>query len=234
MAIKIFYHICAINQVISIVKEFINAVHFSGLYDEVEGIYCYISGQVFWGQQVIELLSRSGCKFKIQKFVPEDTTMERLTLCDIHNHVDDTDLILYLHSKGNSNHHQTNHYKLQCISDWRYMMIYYLIGKYQQCIKHLQQGIDTVGCNLKTEPSLHFSGNFWWVRGSYFLTLPHTIGPDYFDSELNFLFLNQPSYYSIHDSNKEQYSMLYSPSRYIDNTAVQQQTISESSQNTQN
>lgn len=220
MAIKIFFHICAITRAEHVVKEFIRSIHFSGLYDEVHLIYCYISGVPDIIQKIIELLHLSGGKFVIIKCIPHDTSYERLTLEDIHNHVDKTDKILYIHSKGVREEYQHNQVQLQCIDAWRDTMLYYLIRHYKKCI-NLLDNYDTIGINYyKLHDRIpHWSGNFWWVRGDYFLTLPHKIGPGYNEPELNFLFINNPSWYELYHmtDSVDCYYVRYDPFKYIDN-----------------
>jgi len=45
MTIKVFFHICCINNALTIVRDMVRSIHFSGLYDDAEGIYCYIAGE---------------------------------------------------------------------------------------------------------------------------------------------------------------------------------------------
>lgn len=90
----------------------------------------------------------------------------------------------YLHSKGVSITEET--YKKhkpnmsyvdvkKAITSWRHYMEYFLIEKYQECIRYLNKGFDTCGVQLRDTPRtdyLHYSGNFWWVNSSYIEKLP--------------------------------------------------------------
>jgi hypothetical protein len=218
MSIKVFFHICAITRAEEVVNRMINQIYFSGLYDEAYSIYCYISGDNEIIIKIKNILCVAGSKFTIVKCVPNDTSYERLTLEDIHNHIDKTDKILYIHSKGVS--YQYKYIFHEGIDDWTNSMMYFLVRHYRKCIEKLEN-YDTVGTNyLSGSYPSHWSGNFWWVRGDYFLTLPHIIGPNYHDPELQFLFLNNPSYYEIHNKNKfydiDCYYHRYEPFKYID------------------
>lgn len=222
MAIKIFFHICAITRAEQVVNNFIRSIHYSGLYDDAHLIYCYISGKMEIIKKIIDLLNLSGGKFVIVKCVPNDISYERLTLEDIHNHVDRTDQILYIHSKGVSIYHQDSPERLRCIDDWCDVMLYYLIRHYKTCLEYLQTH-HTVGVNYKKigrdgSNSPHWSGNFWWVRGDYFLTLPHIIGPHYYEPEQRFLFVNNPKYFEIYQmiGDTNCYEERYEPFKYID------------------
>jgi len=221
MAIKIFFHICAITRALDVVKDMIRSIHFSGLYDETERIYCYICGDEPIIKDVIQLIRISGAKFKIMICSPNDTTYERLTLEDIHNHVGNDDKILYIHSKGVSIYHQDDPQRLNCIDDWSYLTLYYLVRHYKICIDLLNNH-DTVGINLKQigrdgtiKP--HWCGNLFWVTGEYFLKLPHVIGLNYYDPEQSFLFLKNPIAFelcSVKDINH--YTDRCEPFKYID------------------
>jgi hypothetical protein len=71
--------------------------------------------------------------------------------------------ILYLHTKGVS-------YKetYQQIVDWRNMMIYFLVEKYESNFHLLDSGLfDAIGSNYYTLPKRHFDGNFWWSTSRY-------------------------------------------------------------------
>ncbi len=217
MAIKIFFHICAITRAETVVKDIIRSIHFSGLYDDTEKIYCYISGEPEMITTIISILNTSGSKFSIIKCVPNDTSYERLTLEDIHNHIDKTDKLLYLHTKGVSYQYENNINITNCIDDWTYLMLYHLVRHYKMCLEKLDY-CHLVGC-LYNKDVKHFSGNFWWSRGDYFLTLPTSIGPDYFDPELEFICTKDPIVYDIYSSDgTDLYYTRYQPYKYVDNT----------------
>lgn len=73
--------------------------------------------------------------------------------------------ILYLHTKGVGK--EINY----CIEDWVNYMTYFLVNHWRTCIEALQMH-QTTGVDLRAEPTLHYSGNFWWVNASYLATLP--------------------------------------------------------------
>jgi len=90
----------------------------------------------------------------------------------------------YFHSKGVSITSETmKKHKLNIsyqqmkdsIESWRRYMEYFLIDRYEDCIKNLDDGFDACGVQLRGTPrkdSLHFSGNFWWSKSEYINTLP--------------------------------------------------------------
>lgn len=221
MAIKVFFHICCINNALTIVRDMVRSIHFSGLYDDAESIYCYIAGEEGIIRDMTSFLENSGQKFMVMKIAPYDSSYERLTLEDIHNHVTAEDKILYIHSKGVSKHSVDNIQQAENVSDWCYLMMYYLVRHYRICLEKLEN-YDTVGVNYNPLPDkCHWSGNFWWVRGDYFLTLPIKIGPEYHAPELSFLFVNNPRFHEMHASTGYNlYHQRYPPLKYVDTKIV--------------
>ena len=77
-------------------------------------------------------------------------------------------LILYIHNRGMS------HTEDSPSEDWTLMMEYFVIEKWQDSIKLLEDKY-TCGCELwshicRINPSdfiFHYSGNFWWARSEY-------------------------------------------------------------------
>ena len=90
--------------------------------------------------------------------------------------------ILYLHTKGITSNNKN-------ISDWSDLMLYFLIDKYEYCLKLLKI-YDTIGCNFFKTPYLHFSGNFWWANSNYINSL----------SKVNIIYKNELYYKQRHES----------------------------------
>lgn len=207
--ILVFLHIAAMNQAYDVVRDIVHAIHFSGLYEKVDRIRCFMAVlDEGVASRIRGLLARSGARFELVQEAPNDTSYERLTLLRIFDFVRPEDRILYLHSKGVSdrNVHNPN------VHDWTYMMTYFLIGHFGWCLDRLSDH-DVVGCNAGQD---HCSGNFWWARGDYFLRLPREIGPGYWDPELAFLFRAGPRVCQPHGSGIDHYQTAYPPSAYVD------------------
>jgi hypothetical protein len=117
--------------------------------------------------------------------------------------------VLYLHTKGVS--YQT---VPQQVVDWKNMMLYFLIDN--DCVKLLEKH-DIVGCNYLENPHPHFSGNFWWARASYVNKLKPIETTVKHDAEWWIFSDNNPSYYSLHNSNVNHYHELYPLDRYKEN-----------------
>jgi hypothetical protein len=73
--------------------------------------------------------------------------------------------ILYLHTKGVGKPINP------CIEDWVEYMCYFNIEQWKKSNEMLLF-YDTCGVDLYDVISLHYSGNFWWAKASYILTLP--------------------------------------------------------------
>lgn len=214
--VKLFLHVCAVNDAERIVGEILAAVHMSGLYRDLAAAYVYVCGDHATIPAVVARIARSGAKFRVVKIAPGDTTYERLTLTDMHRHVAPEDHVLYLHSKGVT---QFGTPREAPVADWRYALLYHLVGRHRECREKLAEGFQTVGMNYRGGARPHLSGNFWWVRGDYFLTLPREIGSDYFAPEQEFLFVNKPSHHEIYASvNIQHYEQMYPPWKYVDRT----------------
>ena len=76
--------------------------------------------------------------------------------------------VLYIHTKGVGQ-------KINlCIEDWINYMLYFLVEKHDDVLELLKT-YNTVGVDLREEPTLHYSGNFWWAKSSYISSLPDPV-----------------------------------------------------------
>ena len=131
--------------------------------------------------------------------------------------------ILYLHTKG-INYDNDD----QKINDWIDSMLYFLVEKFEFCIKKLQQGIQAIGCNyyneeMKIRNPKHFSGNFWWADSQYISNLPcliekiENVNPN--DAEF-WLCQNEPSIYELHNSKINHYMDVYPSTNYQSHSII--------------
>ena len=65
-------------------------------------------------------------------------------------------------------YHGSNHitHIKNCVNDWRKYMEYFIIENYESCLVILDK-YDACGVNLCSNPTKHFSGNFWWSTSEY-------------------------------------------------------------------
>jgi hypothetical protein len=75
------------------------------------------------------------------------------------------DKILYIHTKGVTSNNN------ECINDWRKYMLYFNVEQHERATKELDN-FDTYGVDLVTEPTKHYSGNFWWSNSNHIKKLP--------------------------------------------------------------
>lgn len=221
--ILVFYHIYCNTNTEDIVKDQIINIIFSGLYKRVDTIHCFLVGEPGPIKKMEELLSSSGKKFKVTARGPHDKTYERFTLLkmrDPNAHlIQPQDKLLYIHSKGVSREKDDN------VFWWKNYMEYFLFTKADECLTLLDT-YDTVGVKWTHNASFqdyivpdHYSGNFWWTKGSYFMTLPTEIGPRYTDPE-SYITQGKPKHYAldthVHKPGHNFYNVAVPPKFYAD------------------
>jgi len=154
----IFFHIATINHYQNIVDEILSSIKDSGLINEVDKIYLSILGsndvKLLYNDK-IEILFKSDnldlCEFPILMLLKKFSYSNKAN-------------ILYLHTKGVNNNTPP-------INDWRKYMLYFNVFKYKDALEKLKD-YDTYGVDLRDNPTLHYSGNFWWTTSNYAKTLP--------------------------------------------------------------
>eukprot|EP01047_Picozoa_sp_COSAG01_P064737 COSAG01_NODE_8621_length_2716_cov_1.452254_5_plen_264_part_01 len=159
------------------------------------------------------LLEKYSDKFTLAKVSPVTSSYERTTLRMIHDEASSSQKnypILYLHSKGVTRTYDSNLSKN--IADWVSLMCYFLIQKHELCLKSLRF-FDVCGTNLRSDPELHFHGNFWWASSRYLKNLPCKIGHNYLDPEM-WLCMNNPRAVTFFQSGINHYLALYPPKLY--------------------
>ena len=188
---------------------------FSGLYDSAQAIFCFVVADDQTSlDQATDVLSKWGRKYVVQASSAEDNTYERFTLSRIKPLLEPHDKVLYLHTKGVS--HADD--KTQNIYWWRNYMEYFLVKQHKRCTDLLDH-FDAVGVDLLGD---HYSGNFWWTRGDYYLGLQGNqsihIGEDYFAPE-KLLLERHPNTSRVHtlwQSHTNHYLEPYPPNKFVD------------------
>jgi hypothetical protein len=205
--VYIVYHIYCNQNTEDIVLEQISRILFSGLYQRVDEIRCYLTGDPTIIKKIRGWLENHGSKFHCIAEGPHDTSHERFTLLKIFDFVKPADRILYLHSKG------VKHGKDEGVYWWRFWMEYFLVHKFEECLEALKTH-DICGLLYTTNQiGPHFSGNFWWATGDYFLKLPRTIGPGYHDPE-SYIFKANPKYKELDAGRFNPFTVLYKTYAY--------------------
>ena len=160
----IFIHCALLPRWDTILTNFMEKIIHSGLYNEVEHIYINCIGTINDYQNFhynnFDKITTYVNGISLDTF--EISTQELL-----HDFAKKNENynILYLHTKGVGK--EIN----ECIEDWVAYMSYFLIEKWRTCLGELEKN-DTIGVDLRAEPTLHYSGNFWWACSNYLSKLP--------------------------------------------------------------
>lgn len=119
--------------------------------------------------------------------------------------------VLYMHTKGITQPMQSTH-------DWRKIMEYFCIEKWQDCLNKLDEH-DAVGCLYMDHCYYgffpHFSGNFWWANASYINRLDNSFLAGGIRQNREFwIGSGNGSLYSFHTTGLNHYAHEYSPELY--------------------
>lgn len=82
--------------------------------------------------------------------------------------------VCYIHTKGITSGMKISKDTMQSHKNyyyWRQYLNWGVIEQWKACVSALND-YDVAGVNFYTEPSKHFSGNFWWANSSYIKQLP--------------------------------------------------------------
>lgn len=200
--IYIFYHIYCTTTTRPIVIDQLTKIMFSELYPKLKTIYCFLTGDEKEIKSVRKVISKFGKKFKVADEGPGDTSYERFTLLKIRDYIKPEDKFVYIHSKGVSR--EPDGEFIEAIYWWRTYMEYNLLVRASECLKLLDT-YDILGVAFSTFfIGPHFSGNFWWSTGKYYLSLEPKIGPEYNDPE-SYIFTGKPKYKIL---DEEQFDMV--------------------------
>jgi hypothetical protein len=205
-----FIHSCYLKESgTDILTDIVSNIINSGLIQHLEKIFIVNIGENLernmFSQEKIVIINYSD-NYKLYE-IPTINLIH--TFCE-HN---DNCEILYLHTKGTTFYNNPNK---QYITDWRNLMLYFLVEKYSDCFE-LLQNYDATGCNYITAPCKHhFSGNFWWANSNYIKQLKRL--PDICDrheSEWWILSNKSVNSYEIHNSLTNHYHDFYPKDKYI-------------------
>jgi hypothetical protein len=213
--IHIFIHICAIENWEEILKELLEEIKLSGLYDIIKNIHLGILGDI----NILENDIFKDHKFKILYIDKKLNLYETHTINHIKSFCDEsTDeeiYILYIHTKGVRRAGNEN-----VIKSWRKMMEYFLIQKHSDSIKYLSHYY-TLGNNLinshiydkknvaiSDKHTLHYSGNFWWSKKSYINKLCY-INLDYSENSYKTRFKSENWILSKYEEGSNKFGILY-------------------------
>ena len=163
--INIFIHVALLDGWFEKVHKYILLIDSSGLFNIVNNIYlCFV------GKDDIDISNfddHNRKKILVKRVSTNLTDFELPTQKLLYDFCSNNknSYILYIHTKG------VGKEKNLCIEDWIDYMLHFLINKHTVALENLSTN-STVGVDLRNEPTLHYSGNFWWAKSSYISTLP--------------------------------------------------------------
>ena len=191
----IVYHIYCVNNYLEVVKQQLDRIKASGVYDWCDKMEVTCINKEGNFQDVEELL-KDFSKVTLNKFVNNDCEHEAIQkIWEYSQRYKGK--VLYFHTKGvannfkNVNSTEQSEWKRKGVSWWKGIMEYYLIDNYKDCVDKLDQ-YDQCGVTLKNR---WWWGNFWWSTLDYinFNSAPAHGDRWYYEAWLNST--RDPSYY---------------------------------------
>tara|TARA_Y100001938_G_C7993928_1_gene381010 strand:+ start:28 stop:708 length:681 start_codon:yes stop_codon:yes gene_type:complete len=157
--IKAFLHIATMGAYQEIFDELINAVLESKMLDRVELTVCIVGDGVLnvdpiENIKVVKVGSISDYEFATHQLIEDEI-----------NDIEENIKVLYFHGSG-----VTGNTKFK--KSWRAYLTYFVITRFEECLKALDEGYDVCGIDWRTNPLPHYSGTFWWANSNYLKTLP--------------------------------------------------------------
>lgn len=168
----IYIHVAVLGNFSEVVKNLINRIDGSGLYDVIKEVKFAVNGDISLIDK-IELKS----KYNVIHVAPDAKEYEFPTLNLMWNDAlrDNGITVLYIHTKGISRAGS------KPVEDWVNYISYFNINRWKDRWNDLHiKKYDCSGVNLlgthdhsveKGQTPLHYSGNFWWAKGSHLATL---------------------------------------------------------------
>lgn len=212
--IKIYIHVCCINNWEDVLKHLLFTIKDSGLYNYVSQINCGILGNynnssIFTDEPKINIIYN---ELNTQYY--EVLTLNHLhkTSCESNENF----YVLYFHTKGVKHIDNPNLYKN--VKDWVDFMLYFNVYHHKKCIEVLKT-YDAVGVNLnksiKDNVPSHYSGNFWWSKSDYIKKLGPVVYYNYNAPEFWLTEKELGNFYCLWYSNVNHYHESYEKDNYI-------------------
>lgn len=138
----IFYHIYAVNNWRKIVYEQVRVLALSGLYSNVDRVFCGIVGREHSIQLVQrfirKILRRSGIINKFYFTSSTENNFEYITLKMLQEYsLNNDSRILYIHTKGVTSPYGSSDYYFK--KSWRKCMEHFCIKHWKKCVKELSR-----------------------------------------------------------------------------------------------
>jgi hypothetical protein len=173
---KVYYHIADLAGWQDIMSDQFTKMSESGLLDSADEISICMVGNIDAFTSAMDIFE----DYENIRFVhadPDSRLLEFPTLEFLHREaLESTDeyYVLYCHAKGLT---KPDNKPLQ---DWRAMLDYFMIEKWEECVAELDKGNEIATINWvdgTTGQHAHYQGNTWWVRASYLRKLKPLLHP---------------------------------------------------------
>ena len=166
--ITVVYHAFLVSEWKDLVKEQIERLILSGLYEYCDEIFMTVNSEEHNKEEFIELISEYD---KIKYEFNNEGHAEYPAIKKIKEISKEKDTkILYFHTKGVSNFweravnkEKISHEKVKNVKSWRECMEYFLIDNWRLCVEKLDE-YDNVGVTCNNG---WYSGNFWWSKSEH-------------------------------------------------------------------
>jgi len=167
MKIAIFYHIAQMGMSAFIYQQQLHRLYTSGLIEAADYIHFGVNGD----NELFNAPDKAKVKYNSKQY----WNTEKETLLDLRDFCKENEdyKVLYFHTKGATKDEL-------CVQSWRLMMEYFVIDKWKECVKELDEytcvGIQMcrVGPSIypdgtikEENPTIVYAGNFWWANAFY-------------------------------------------------------------------
>jgi hypothetical protein len=167
MKLAVFIHAAILPRCEEILQRFLQRIKESGLYDAALNVYISFVGTDPFPENLVKRTTTEFPKITLLRSSNELKDYEVPTQQLLHSFcLENQDYnVLYLHTKNVGK--ESN----PCVEDWVEYMSYFSIDQWRNATSFLEN-YKTSGVDLREQPTLHYSGNFWWARASHIASLP--------------------------------------------------------------
>ena len=158
----IFYHLWTVGEWDRVNKGIFTEIANSGLGNRIDKMYICVNTDIDFKEINLYGIPEN----KVEFIRIPDTKSEWPTLDLLYSKyikIPNTP-VLYLHCKGARFTNNDNIYGP--VNSWTNGMTYFTVTKWKKCINFLNSGKSSVGIRVERIPSVHYSGNFWWINSN--------------------------------------------------------------------
>lgn len=164
----IFIHAALLDKCKERILQYLNIIKEANIADTLSHIFiCFIGDNPIPITEIILSQFSFGSKVILKRLSSQLSDYELPTLQLLYEYSKQNPdcNVLYLHTKNVGKDINL------CIEDQIEYMLYFNIIQWENCMNQLKTA-NTCGVDLRNEPTLHYSGNFWWAKTNYIITLP--------------------------------------------------------------